>query len=381
MNKIKILIFIDWFEPGFKAGGPIRSISNFVSNFHKELDIFIITSDRDLGDTSSYVNIELNTWIKTNLFSIFYSTPNYLNFKTINKWIKDLMPKWIYLNSMYSYRFSILPMLVTISSSNKINILLAPRGMLKPSAMEYKKTKKTVYLSLFRLFGFYKKLTFQATSEYESRDIRMLFGANCKIVTLCNLSGVQTAFVPIRDKISKSIKVLYIGRIHPIKNLNFVLKTLNEVSSSVSLTVIGESLNDSYWLECSDIISKLRSDFKVTYIDKVPHSKIESVIHEHHLFFLPSKGENFGHSILESLSAGRPVLISDQTPWIDLTGDKAGWDLKLKDFYGFKQVIEEVSLMNNDLINIWASGAWRLASDVKNNSECIDEYMKLFEGE
>ena len=39
--------------------------------------------------------------------------------------------------------------------------------------------------------------------------------------------------------------------------------------------------------------------------------------------FLPSKGENFGHIIMESLAASTPVIISDLTPWKDLENARA----------------------------------------------------------
>ena len=29
-----ILIFVDWFEPGYKGGGPIRSIAGFIHNLN-----------------------------------------------------------------------------------------------------------------------------------------------------------------------------------------------------------------------------------------------------------------------------------------------------------------------------------------------------------
>ena len=47
------------------------------------------------------------------------------------------------------------------------------------------------------------------------------------------------------------------------------------------------------------------------------------------LFFLPTRGENFGHVIAEALSVGTPVLISDQTPWRKLAAVGLGHDLPL----------------------------------------------------
>jgi hypothetical protein len=59
-NKKKILIYIDWFVPAFKAGGPVRSVENIVNRFADKFDFLIITSDRDLGDLKAFENIETN---------------------------------------------------------------------------------------------------------------------------------------------------------------------------------------------------------------------------------------------------------------------------------------------------------------------------------
>ena len=45
--KPKVLIFIDWYKPGFKAGGPIQSVSNIVSQLGKDYEFYIITRDTD----------------------------------------------------------------------------------------------------------------------------------------------------------------------------------------------------------------------------------------------------------------------------------------------------------------------------------------------
>ena len=62
-NKIRILIFIDWFLPAYKAGGPIRSIANLVDHLNGDFDFYIITGDRDLGDVKPIKDIFLNSWI------------------------------------------------------------------------------------------------------------------------------------------------------------------------------------------------------------------------------------------------------------------------------------------------------------------------------
>ena len=66
-NKEKrrsILLFTDWFEPGFKAGGPIRSCVHFVQQMKEAYNIYVFTTDRDLNETAAYPNIETDTWLE-----------------------------------------------------------------------------------------------------------------------------------------------------------------------------------------------------------------------------------------------------------------------------------------------------------------------------
>jgi hypothetical protein len=62
--KSKLLIFSDWFYPGYKAGGPIKSVTNLSIALQKEIDVFVFTADTDLNETKPYPNIQANTWIK-----------------------------------------------------------------------------------------------------------------------------------------------------------------------------------------------------------------------------------------------------------------------------------------------------------------------------
>src|SRR4249919_758913 len=62
-GKKKILLFADWYEPAFKAGGPIRSCVNFVQHMREDYEIFVFTSDRDIGSTQALSGIVSNQWI------------------------------------------------------------------------------------------------------------------------------------------------------------------------------------------------------------------------------------------------------------------------------------------------------------------------------
>ena len=87
-GKSRLLIIAQWYTPGFKAGGPIRSIQNLVDLLKDEFDIYVFTSDHDHGDIIAYENVELNNWIKHNDHSVFYADKSHLTLSFLKKHVK-----------------------------------------------------------------------------------------------------------------------------------------------------------------------------------------------------------------------------------------------------------------------------------------------------
>jgi hypothetical protein len=63
MPQKNILIFIDWFLPGYKAGGPISSNANLIAHLGLEYKFFVITRNTDYCETKPYENIAPLAWI------------------------------------------------------------------------------------------------------------------------------------------------------------------------------------------------------------------------------------------------------------------------------------------------------------------------------
>jgi len=153
---------------------------------------------------------------------------------------------------------------------------------------------------------------------------------------------------------------------------------LQSVNGKVELTVIAPLEDQSYWNSCQQLIATLPEGIRVNLLENVQHEKIEEIILSNHIFALPTKGENFGHAIFEALAAGRPVVISDQTPWRQLEINKAGWDLSLSDESSFSAVINRFVNMDNTGINTWCAGAWELARQYADKSETKKSILTIF---
>ena len=85
MKKKKILCLVDYYLPGFRAGGPIRSIVNFVENLGEEFEIYIICNDRDMFDVEQYENVNIDMWNTVGKAKVFYASKKNLSLKGLKK--------------------------------------------------------------------------------------------------------------------------------------------------------------------------------------------------------------------------------------------------------------------------------------------------------
>jgi len=145
-NKLTVLVFISNYLPGYKSGGPMRTISNMVEHLGDLFNFLIITGDRDIKDTSQYQNIKVNGWNKLDNYYVYYLSPEAQKYNTLKKILNNTNFDILYLNSFFSFRFSILPILVSrLSSKHNKQIVLAPRGEFSTGALKLKYFKKILY--------------------------------------------------------------------------------------------------------------------------------------------------------------------------------------------------------------------------------------------
>ena len=210
--KKKILIFIDWYKPGFKAGGPIRSISNIVNQLHNNIDFYIVTRNTDYLEANPYKSILSNEWNVIDEANVYYISKSKLKSALIRTIINEVKPDIIYCNSLFSFYFSLFP----IYAAKKLNInhILAVRGMLSEGSLSVKNRKKDFFLRIMKLLKFYKKTLFHATTLAEKNDILNKINAN-KVIVANNLSEKKEYQFVSKIKKENNLKLVYIGRIAP----------------------------------------------------------------------------------------------------------------------------------------------------------------------
>lgn len=322
----KIFISIDWFLPGTAAGGPVRSIYNLVQQL-KGYEFYILTSNTDYNSSVVYEGIKANTWTKFNEnTSVYYSSHRNQNVKQYSKLLKAINPDFVYIQGMYSSKFSILP----IRAAKKLQkpIVVAPRGMLSQQSLRHKTLKKRVFIWVAKNILGYNNLNYQATNEDEKNDIHNAFGRDLKVSICSNLPSDFSSLKNVSiDKESGKLSLFFLGRIAIEKGLLEALKSLEPIKDGeVNFSIYGAIYDKSYWKKCQELITTLPQNIKVEYKGAISFEEVPKVISGYHYMFLPSHGENFGHSIIESLSLGVPVLTSNHTPWNHLEKYGAGFN-------------------------------------------------------
>lgn len=340
--SLRTLVFSGFYVPGYKGGGPIKTIKNLLEQTGEEVSFQLITSDRDLGDTSPYTSVQCGAWSTLGNAEVFYAQPGLLGYKQITKILFAKNYDIVYLNSFFSPRFSFFPLLIAKLLRQKV--VLGPRGEFSEGALSLKSGKKQIFIKLYKFLRLHKGVVFQASSEYEAEDIRRTLGSKVDIQIAEDIGAQEFAEV-LPTRASESLKIVFISRISPKKNLLAALEMLRSVQQPVLYHIYGPIEDLAYWAKCEAVISALPSHVQVEHKGELTPDEVVPTLAAYDLFFMPTKGENYGHVIAEALCAGLPILIADTTPWRNLQEQGIGWDLPLNDPNAFSTAIDQLALM------------------------------------
>jgi glycosyltransferase involved in cell wall biosynthesis len=359
-----VLVLVGTYLPGYKAGGPLRSIANLVATLGLEFHFRIVTLDRDHREKSPFPGVVTNRWVRIGQADVMYLRPGLRGFLSTYALLRSVDRNTVlYLNSFFSPRFSMLPVLVRwLKLCRPRSLVLAPRGEFSLGALGIKRLQEFLYLRMSRGLGLYHGAIWQASSDFEVQDIRRQFPearsseaveqavgpasswmrSSSVIMTAIDLLGAAPPRSQSKPgKRAGELRVVFVGRCSRMKNLSGALKLLAGVLGDVSFDLYGPVEDAEYWHECQGIISALPPNIRVRNNGEIEHKEVARVFSEHDLFLFPTLGENFGHVIGEAMMSGCPVLISDRTPWRNLQAEGVGWDIPLGETERFRSVLQQ----------------------------------------
>lgn len=377
--KLKVVILIDWFLPGNKAGGPVKSIYSLIKTLQDTIDFYVITMNTDIASSKEY-SVKSNEWTKYDNINVFYFSKKTFSFNQLIKVINNIHPNVIYINSFWSYKFSILPLILKKIRALKYPLILAPRGMLESGAMDIKSLKKNIFIIFSKLIQIHKNIIFHATSTDEKKSIQNFY-PTAEIVQVPNISYIETHPAKIHKE-KKHLKLFFLSRVSPIKNLDFAINVLSKLNLpdnyQIQYDIYGNNEDKIYFKQCKSLIKLLPPNITVTYKGTINFQDIGKTISQYHFLFLPTKNENFGHAIVETLMCERPVIISNCTPWNDINLNNCGYALPLDENI-FISHLKKIVEMDDEEFQTMCLNAKNFIQKKLNLEEIKKYYLNLFE--
>ena len=332
--KPVILVAIPHYRPGWKAGGPTRTIANLVEHLGDEFSFRILTLDRDAGDDSPFPGLEVDCWQRVGKAEVRYISPARRGLLPMARVLKEIDYDVLYLNSFFHPEFTVTPLLAyRLSVAPRKPIVLAPRGEFSDAALHLKAAKKSAFVRTAIALGLYSGVRWQASSRFEAEDIKRALPGIANTITIAgNLPapiGHVSTPAPEREESHRPLRLVLLSRVSRMKNIAFAIEVVASSPLPVELDIWGALEDKAYWRECQALSAHLPEHVRAEYRGPAPFERVPEILSSYDLMFLPTQGENYGHVIAESLSAGTPVLISNRTPWRNLEQDGAGWDLPI----------------------------------------------------
>lgn len=377
----RLLVISQYWAPAELAGGA-RSTGRAVAALHGHVDAWVLTGDRDVGDTEPWP-LQAEGWVERAGTQVWFQPWDRGSSQRVQAAIDEVRPDVIYLPSLFApgsraiwWRRATLAPLPPL--------VVAPEGELHPGALAHHAGRKRAVLALLRLSGALRSVRWRAADELEAEQISALAGRRAAITIAPDLHDPpDPAGAPARTA-TKAIghaRVAFVGTIVSKKGLHRALELLWPMRHEVDLDIYGPIGDAAEWARCQEVLARCEAEVGWVAHGPLPHAKVASVLADADLLILPTLGENYGYVIAEALAAGCPVLTSDQTPWRGLAEDGCGWDLPLAPVQAWqRRVAAVVAWDEDDRQRAGAAALERAALDRGDDQAAARAWLALIEG-
>lgn len=373
-RKEKILIMYSGYKPAKTYGGPVNSISNIIQALGKRYDFYVIASNHELKSIKRLQGIKYG-WNRIEDANVKYLSEKELNIKNLYKEIEKILPDVIYLNSIFLYKFLISSL--KYMKKYRVKIIIAPRGELCMNALKIRSVKKNVYLRLIQKLKDKNKIYWHSTSNEETKMIEKILNIfPSKIKQVEVMRAKNNYKIKDIEKKENELRCVFISRICEKKNLISAIKYVKKANDTVTLDIYGFKEDMKYWEACKKEIGNCG---RIKYCGELEGKEVLNVFNKYQLFLFPTLSENYGHVIEESMVAGCPVLISDQTPWNDIMDSGAGFIVELGNNKKFVNILNDLSKLKNFEYQILRNNCINYIAKKGNYDDIVNKYIDLFD--
>lgn len=343
MNIIQIIAA---YKPAYIYGGPTMSVAKLCENLIKnqdlaannrdtfELKVFTTTANgkeelKVTPNKSTIVDGVNVTYFKRLTKDHTHFSPallgalrkEILSYAQNNKSLVIHIHAWWNLVSIFS---------CVIAKWYSVPVILTPRGMLTA----YTSTNRnSFYKRIIHAFwgkSLLKYCHIHVTSEKEKKDVLSIITPKSITVipNLVELEQEQKTKIKAQKDLNISInpfKLIFLSRIEEKKGLELLFEALSSLPFTWNLTIAGSG-EERYVKSLKQKAESLNLDQKISWLGQIEKDYKFELLANHDLMVLTSYNENFANVVIESLSVGTPVLLSNEVGLANYVEEKElGW--------------------------------------------------------
>lgn len=311
---MRVLFVSPSFYPAFHYGGPIfinRSYCEAMAQ-QKKVQVEVLTTDAN--GPGRRIDLETAGQNRSDSYAISYCRrllpPDIAPGLLLRLCGKIRSADVVHLNGVYS--FTTIPTLALCRLMKK-PVAWSTMGAFQRWEGTTRKEMKAWWERVCNSLCEPDRVMMHVTSEEEKEESLEKI-PNASALILRNGIDIPKLKVAARDHRGDVLRLLYIGRLHPIKGIENLLRALTMVKSKILLAICGEG-KPEYEARLRALVAELNLTTIVRFHGRVDGELKEQHFREADLCIAPSFKEAFCTVVLESLARAVPVIASHGIPW------------------------------------------------------------------
>ena len=325
-QALKVLHVIPSISP--RRGGPSQAAIEMVNALRlRQVDASILTTNDDceslltdlpIGDWTTYAGVPVLAFPRWN--PPIGALKEYIISSRLNRWLPKNIRNFdlIHVHALFSF-----PSTVAMMHARRARIpyLLRTIGQLSPWSLAQSKLRKQTMLKLVERRNLDAASILHFTTTRERDECFTAFGQSFPSLVL-PLGVRLPSLLPETKSQREGLRLLFLSRIHPKKQLEVLLKALALFQSDYPQGIwqldIAGSGEPAYVATLQKLAGQLNLSHRCRWLGHVQGDAKTSLLQQADWFLLPSAAENFGIAVVEAMAAGTPVIISPQVAVADL---------------------------------------------------------------
>ncbi len=271
-----------------------------------------------------------------------------------------------------------------VSKKYNVPLIFTAMATLQNDAQSYYKIQKSIvnlfftkkiinYASILHSVGQSEIETYIHFGGKKEKIIQIENGIDLNDYKLKNLSNILK-----RCGINDKPYILFLGRIHPKKGLELLLKSFNELTHNNNeiYLIIAGSGESNYVQKIKKYVQDLGLSNKVKFTGLVSHDEKLTLLKSAKLFSLTSKSDIHPVAVQEALTMGIPVVISKESDYPEVEQYDTGIIVNLN----MSEIVNAFrTLLNNPSLDIISNNAKNLIKEKYLVEDQIIKFEQIYQ--